>query len=80
MSLLLITHDLDTARALADRVMVLKSGEVVEAGPAYEIFKDPKHPYTQALLSATPSVNQGLSSPSNHPTKRQYSQSEMEPK
>ncbi|MFP7674088.1 ABC transporter ATP-binding protein [Marivita sp. S0852] len=52
MSLLFITHDLGIVRKIADRVCVMKNGEIVETGLTHEIFADPKHPYTQMLLSA----------------------------
>ncbi|ETX15468.1 peptide ABC transporter ATPase [Roseivivax halodurans JCM 10272] len=52
MSLLFITHDLGIVRRIADRVCVMKDGEIVEAGKTSEIFADPQHPYTQMLLSA----------------------------
>ena len=52
MSLLFITHDLGIVRKIADRVCVMKSGEIVEMGPTSEIFDNPQHPYTQMLLSA----------------------------
>jgi oligopeptide transport system ATP-binding protein len=54
MAYLFISHDLSTVRYLCKRVIVLYLGEVVEEGPAQEIFENPKHPYTQALLSAIP--------------------------
>ncbi|SFE48015.1 ABC transporter ATP-binding protein [Roseivivax sediminis] len=52
MSLLFITHDLGIVRRIADRVCVMKDGEIVEAGVTKEIFANPQHPYTQMLLSA----------------------------
>ena len=52
MSLLFITHDLGIVRRIADRVCVMKNGEIVETGPTKEIFANPQHPYTQMLLSA----------------------------
>jgi microcin C transport system ATP-binding protein len=52
MSLLFITHDLGIVRKFADRVCVMKDGEIVEAGPTAGIFANPQHPYTQMLLSA----------------------------
>jgi microcin C transport system ATP-binding protein len=52
MSLLFITHDLGIVRKIADRVCVMKGGEIVETGPTKEIFTNPQHPYTQMLLSA----------------------------
>ena len=51
---LFISHDLSVVKHIADDVMVMYLGRVVEQGPSAEIFKNPKHPYTQALLSATP--------------------------
>ncbi len=52
MSLLFITHDLGIVRRIADRVCVMKGGEIVEQGPTAEIFAAPQHPYTQMLLAA----------------------------
>jgi oligopeptide/dipeptide ABC transporter ATP-binding protein len=52
MAMLFISHDLATVRLLCDRVLVLYLGRVVEEGPAAAIFAAPRHPYTQALLSA----------------------------
>ncbi|ARE39452.1 Oligopeptide transport system permease protein OppB [Rhodovulum sp. P5] len=52
MSLLFITHDLGVVRRIADRVCVMKDGEMVETGPTEDIFRSPQHPYTQKLLSA----------------------------
>jgi peptide/nickel transport system ATP-binding protein len=51
-SILYITHDLASARYVADRIAVMYAGELVEAGPAETVLTDPKHPYTQLLLSA----------------------------
>ncbi len=47
-----ISHDLRVVRALANHLLVMKSGRVIEAGPARQVFTDPQHPYTQALLAA----------------------------
>ena len=52
MAMLFITHDLGIVRRFADRVCVMKDGEIVETGPAQVIFDNPQHPYTQTLLSA----------------------------
>ena len=52
MSMLFITHDLTIVRKIADRVCVMKDGEIVESGPTVEIFSNPQHPYTQMLLAA----------------------------
>ncbi|MFW6091464.1 MAG: oligopeptide/dipeptide ABC transporter ATP-binding protein, partial [Actinomycetota bacterium] len=49
-----ITHDLATAKFFCDRVAIMYLGRIVELGPTEQIFSDPKHPYTQALLRAVP--------------------------
>jgi microcin C transport system ATP-binding protein len=54
MGLLFITHDLSIVRRIADRVCVMKGGEIVEEGPTAELFANPQHPYTQKLLDAEP--------------------------
>ncbi len=54
MSLLFITHDLGIVRRFADRVCVMKDGEIVEAGPTEAVFAAPKHDYTRRLLAAEP--------------------------
>lgn len=51
---LFISHDLGVVRALADRVIVMYQGQVVEAGTADEVFQTPQHDYTRRLLAATP--------------------------
>src|SRR5438445_8453554 len=53
-AILLITHDLGTVAENADRVAIMHAGHIVEAGPTRTIFKQPKHPYTRALLSSIP--------------------------
>ena len=60
LSMLFISHDLGIVRRIADRVCVMKDGEIVEQGPVEAIFADPQHPYTQKLLAAAP---QGLAEP-----------------
>lgn len=57
LSYIFITHDLSVVNYLADRVAVMYLGRIVEEGTAQEIFETPKHPYTQALLSAAPQVS-----------------------
>lgn len=51
-SYLLITHDIDVLRAMAHEVMVLQSGQVLEAGPAHQVLYEPSHAYTRSLLNA----------------------------
>ncbi|MGB3835071.1 dipeptide ABC transporter ATP-binding protein [Castellaniella sp.] len=54
LGLVLITHDLALVAQAAHRILVMYAGQIVESGPASEIFKRPRHPYTQALLRALP--------------------------
>ena len=54
MGILMITHDLSTAAHFADRIAVMYLGRIVEHGPAKEVVRDPRHPYTRALLSVVP--------------------------
>jgi microcin C transport system ATP-binding protein len=56
MAILFITHDLSIVRRAADRVCVMKEGEIVEQGSVEEIFEGAKHPYTQRLLAAQPRI------------------------
>ena len=56
-SVIFITHDLGTVGYFADRVAVMYLGRIVEIGSMREVLKDPKHPYTQALLSVIPVPN-----------------------
>jgi peptide/nickel transport system ATP-binding protein len=58
-AILLITHDMGVVADLADRVLVMKDGEMVEQGTSREIYKAPKRPYTKELLGSVPSLGQG---------------------
>jgi peptide/nickel transport system ATP-binding protein len=51
---LFITHDLATTKYICDRIAIMYLGEIVEIGPLDEVFKEPQHPYTRALLAAVP--------------------------
>ena len=55
LGLIFITHDLGLAWALCDRIAVMYLGRIVETGPAEQVIGDPRHPYTQSLLSVVPS-------------------------
>ena len=56
LSVILVTHDMGVVAEMADDVVVMYLGRAVEKGPVDEIFHDPKHPYTQALLRSIPSI------------------------
>lgn len=57
MSIIFITHDLGVIAEIADRVMVMYHGQVVEEGPVFDIFDNPQHPYTKGLLSCRPRLD-----------------------
>ncbi|MGZ9809733.1 ABC transporter ATP-binding protein [Pseudoroseicyclus sp. H15] len=57
MAVIWITHDLGVIAGIADRVMVMYGGQVVEHAPVEELFANPRHPYTQALLKTVPNVH-----------------------
>ena len=52
-----ITHDLATVRSIADEVVVMRQGKIIEQGPKNEMFKPPHHPYTDLLLSSVPEMD-----------------------
>jgi oligopeptide/dipeptide ABC transporter ATP-binding protein len=57
MGMLFITHDLDLAASVCDRVLVMYAGQVVEQAPALDLFRSPRHPYTAGLLASTPHID-----------------------
>jgi oligopeptide/dipeptide ABC transporter ATP-binding protein len=58
MGILFITHDLTIVESIADRLLIMYAGQIVEEGRAGDILINPKHPYTQALLSCAPSLSE----------------------
>jgi peptide/nickel transport system ATP-binding protein len=59
-AIILITHDMGVVADLADKIVVMKDGRIVEAGPVEQIFNAPTHPYTQQLLAAVPHLGSGV--------------------
>jgi len=59
MSFMLITHDLAVLSEIADKIGIMYGGHMVEFGSSYEIYKNPKHPYTQGLLESIPTLKGG---------------------
>jgi peptide/nickel transport system ATP-binding protein len=57
MTIILITHDLAIISKIADKIGIMYAGQLVEFGNAAEIYRNPKHPYTQALISAVPKLH-----------------------
>ena len=56
MSILLITHDMGLVAQMADEVIVMYAGQIVEQAPVRSLFHSPAHPYTRALLKSVPSI------------------------
>ncbi len=60
LTILFITHDLAVARYFCDKISVIYKGKIMERGPSEVIFRDPKHPYTNALKEAVPEIGKKL--------------------
>lgn len=56
MAVMLITHDIGLVAEMADRVMVMYAGQIIEEADVYTLYRNPQHPYTQALLASAPSI------------------------
>jgi peptide/nickel transport system ATP-binding protein len=64
-SFLYITHDIASARYVADRLVVMYAGQIAESGPVDDVLAHPKHPYTQLLLSAVPDPHAPIALPAS---------------
>jgi peptide/nickel transport system ATP-binding protein len=60
-SFMYITHDLASARYIADRTMVMYAGQIVESGPSDDVLQRPQHPYTKLLVAAVPNLDKPMS-------------------
>ena len=67
LSLILITHDLSVIAETCDRVLIMYAGRVAEEGPVDEVFRRPRHPYTQKLLGAFPNIHADRRDARGHP-------------
>lgn len=60
MSMLFVVHDLAVVRQMAQQIMVMYAGSILESGPSSEIYDNPQHPYTKILLKSAPSIRKGI--------------------
>ncbi len=63
MAILLITHDMGVVAEMAERVMVMYTGKIVEVASTRELFREPKHPYTKGLVHSIPRLGAGRKEP-----------------
>ena len=56
LSMIFISHDIQTVRYISDRIIVMNHGQIMEQGPAKQVFEDPQDDYTKLLLGAAPSL------------------------
>lgn len=63
MSIILITHDLSVVAGFCDRILVMYAGKIVESASVYDLFKNPRHPYTKRLLDAIPRLDRNKDHP-----------------
>jgi peptide/nickel transport system ATP-binding protein/oligopeptide transport system ATP-binding protein len=63
MAMVMISHDLGVISRVADRVLVMYTGKVLEEGPVEEVFRDPRHPYTRGLIDSVPRLGAGRDAP-----------------
>jgi peptide/nickel transport system ATP-binding protein len=58
-TIVIVTHDLEVLRRVADRVVIMYAGHVMEEGPTQDIFQNPRHPYTRGLIESIPRIDNG---------------------
>ena len=60
MSMLFVAHDLAVVRQIANKIMIMYAGTILESGSSWEIYNNPQHPYTKVLLESAPSISKGI--------------------
>lgn len=72
LTLVFVSHDLSVVRHVCDRVAVMHNGQIVETGVTEQVYEDPQHSYTRALISAVPTLGKALSGVSAADLNREY--------